>query len=149
MTRCLHGVRMEQHALFMAHGGNFRNGHYGTHFVIGEHYAYKNGFICDGVAHLLRCDKAVLINGQVGHLYALFLKRGAAMQYCVMLHIGGDYMVALLGISFRNAEKHGIVALRAAAGEYYFARVGIYGAGHLLARMLDAYAGGLAEGVRA
>jgi len=149
MTRCLHGVRMEQHALFMAHGGNFRNGHYGTHFVIGEHYAYKNGFICDGVAHLLRGDKAVLINGQVGHLYALFLKRGAAMQYCVMLHIGGDYMVALLGISFRNAEKHGIVAFGAAAGEYYFARVGIYGAGHLLARMLDTYAGVLAEGVRA
>ena len=145
----LHGVGMEQHAPLMANGGYLLYGHYCADFVVRGHHAYKYRLIRYGVAHLLRRDQPILIDGKIGHPEAPLFKRGAGVQYRVMLNICCDYMVALFSVPFSRAEKHRIVAFRAAAGENYLTRLGVYGLGHLLARMLNACPRRLAEGVRA
>lgn len=76
----------------------------------------------DGRRHLLRRDQAVLIHRQIGHRIPLLFQIFTGMQNGVMLHIGGDDMLAFIPIPLGHPQQYGIIALRAAAGKNHLGR---------------------------
>ena len=54
VARRLHGVGVEQDALFLAHRADLRNGQDGADLVVGVHDGHQAGVGPDGVRHLLR-----------------------------------------------------------------------------------------------
>ena len=149
MANGLHRIRMEQHAALPAYFPDLGDGHDRADLVVCEHDGNKDGLVRYGICDLFRRDHAVFIHRQVGDFDPALLKRLAGVQDRMMLHIGGDDVVALALVAFRHAKEHRVVAFRAAAGEDDLLRQRIERLCHLIPRMLHAAARFLPERMRA
>ena len=90
VSRRLHGVRVEQHALFMAHLADLRDGQDRADLVVGVHDGHQTGVLPDGLRHLLGGDGACGTHVQQRHLKALFFQLLQCVQHCVVFEGGGD-----------------------------------------------------------
>ena len=96
VSRRLHGVRVEQDSLFLAHRADLRDGQNRADLVVGVHNGHQGGVGTDGRSHLLRGNGAGGAHRQQLHLKALFFQLLQGVQHGVMLKGGGeDVLLAL------------------------------------------------------
>ena len=112
----LHRVRVEQHALFVAHPADLRDGQNGADLVVGVHDGHQTGVLPDGVRHLLRRDGTGAAHVQQRDLEALFFQLLQGVQHRVVLEGGGDDVLLALALTDPRRGDDGLVVGLAAAG---------------------------------
>ena len=146
----LHGIRVEDNALFPAHRANFGNGKNGADLVVGVHDGHQGGVRPDGRSHLLRGNGAGGAHRQQLHLKALFFQLLQGVQHGVMLKGGGeDVLLALQGAKPGGGDNGLVVGLAAAGGEDDLLGVAAQAPGHGLPGALERLVGSLPHGVQA
>ena len=116
MTRSLHGVGVEQHALFMADRADLRDRQDGADLVVGVHGGDQAGVRPDGVRHLLGGDGADGADRQQFHLEALFFQFLQGVEHGVVFKSGGDDVLFALALADAGGGDQSLVVRLAAAG---------------------------------
>ena len=99
VSRRLHGVGVEQHALFPADRADLRDGQDGADLVVGVHGGDQAGVRPDGVRHLLGGDGAGGAHRQQLDLKALLLQLFQGVENGVVLKGGGDDVLFALALA--------------------------------------------------
>ena len=73
-----------------------------AHFIIGMHHRNNDGFFRNCLFNFLRVNQAVTINRKVSNLKIHFTQEFTGFQYGMMFDRGGDDMIALARIGFKN-----------------------------------------------
>ena len=116
MAHGLHGVGVEGNAPFPAQCADLFYGLDGADLVVGKHHRDKCGVGPDGGLHILQTDNAVFVHVQQGDIKALPLKLVQRVQYCVMLKLGGYYVLFAFLCSVESRGTDGLIVGLAAAG---------------------------------
>ena len=116
MAHGLHGVGVEQDALFMADRADLRDGQDGADFVVGVHDGHQAGVRPDGVRHLLGGDGADGANRQQFHLEALFFQLLQGVENGVVFKSGGDDVLFALALADACGGDQSLIVRLAAAG---------------------------------
>ena len=146
----LHGVGVEQDALFMAHGADLGNGQNGADLVVGVHDGHQAGVGPDGVRHLLGGDGAGGAHRQQLHLKALLLQLFQGVENGVVLEGGGDDVLFALALTDAGGgDQSLVVGLAAAGGEGDLPGRAAQAGGHGLPGALQGLGGLLAQPVKA
>ena len=120
---CLNRVGVELSANRMCQLSDFLDRLNGADLVVGRHNGNQCGVLGKLCFKLLEVNTAFLIHVQIGNAVAFLLEGLAGVKHCVMLDLGGDDVLAALGgRTVHKAADSKVVRLRAAAGEYNFAR---------------------------
>ena len=105
-------------------------------FVIRPHDGHDGGVLPDGGLQVAEVDRSVEVDRQVGHLVASFFELPAKLDVGRVLH-GGCNDMPLGRIGEGRSLQCGVIAFRAATGEYDVVRVGPNQPGHAFAGLLD------------
>ena len=131
----LHGVRMEDDALFAAYRADLRNRLNGADLVIRKQDRYEAGVLADRAAHLLGRDDAVFMNVQQRDIVAVLFKLLERMQHGVMLkRRGNDVLFPFPRADGRRGKDRLVVRLAAAGGEGDLPRLGAQTPGYRFPR---------------
>ena len=146
----LHGVGVEEHAVFLADRADLRNRLNRADLVVCIHDRDERGLLGDRGLELLGHDDAVLMHVEIGDREALLFKRRAGVQHGVVLELARDDVCLAFRFQFVGGALYGpVVALAAARGEIDLARVGAEAAGYLFARFLKRLFRSVADRVKA
>ena len=134
LEEALDGVGVEQGVGTQAVGEprHFFNGHHRAGFVVDHHDADQDGVRPQNPLQVLRRDAAQGIGLQVGHVEAPLLQLFHGMEHRVMLHGGGDNVLAPLAEALNGGENGPVVRFGAAGGEKDPVRRRTHGLSHLL-----------------
>ena len=150
MSRRLHGVGVEQHALFLADRADLGDGEDRADLIVRVHDGDKAGILADGVRHLLRRDRADRTDVQKLDLKAFFFELFQRMQHRVMLkRCGNDVFFAFFRAHQRRRADRLIVRLAAAGGKIDLLWVAVEQPRAGRARVLQRFVCFLTDGVEA
>ncbi|MNX97399.1 hypothetical protein D3C86_1297620 [compost metagenome] len=154
LARALGGVHVQQHALG---AGDFADGREvldRADLVVGVQDAHEDGVGADGRLEGREVDQAEAIDVQVGDLVAQALQVGAGVEGRLVLDLGGDEVLALLGVHLGDALEGEVDRLGGPGGQDDLLAAGVAPVvqradqqGDLLAGLLDALLGGPPVGV--
>ena len=125
MADSLHRVGMHQRAMHMRNFGDFRNGLYGSHFIVGQHHGNHAGFRANGVFNRLRINTSLTIDRHIAHLIPELFQRRTGVQNRMVFNLSGHNM------AFFGAEQRPVVGFRSAAREIDFGRFSVNGVRNL------------------
>ena len=115
---------MEQDLALAGDTGNGFDGLDGAGFVVAVHDRHQDGLVRDGLRHGLRINPSVGINVQGGDLEPLTIQALQAADNRIVFNIGGNDMVALLGIGQSRPFDGMVDRFGAPRGEDNFFGVG-------------------------
>ncbi len=143
----LHGIRVEENALFMAELANRGDRIDGADLIVGVHDADKDRLVRDRLRNIVHGHQAVRLNGQIRDLIAALLQPLAGVQHGLVLGHLRDDVVALFAVHLRDALQGKVVRLCGARGEDDLLGGRTNQLCDLLASLVDALLGFPAEGV--
>ena len=147
MPSGLHGVGVEENALFLGDLADLLDRLDHADFVVGVHDGDQNRLGGDGAAQIVEIDAAVLRHGQVGDFVAVLLQALAGVEHGFVLGHLRDDVIALFAVHFRGALDGQVVRFGGAAGEDDFLGRRVDQTGDLRAGILHRFLGRPAERV--
>ena len=133
----LHGVSVEEDALFLAKFADGLDRQQRADFVVGGHDRDKDRLVGHRFADLLGRDLAELVHGQVGDLEAVFFEALAGVERRLVLGHLGDDVITLLLVHVGDALEGKVDRLGRAGGEDDFGRAGADQVADLLPGLAD------------
>ncbi len=115
LTHGLHRVCVQQHAAPSQQAAQFRHRLQGAYFIVGQHQAHQQGIRPQGLLHLSRADKTILVRRQIGNLKALPLQIAATVQHGRVFNAAGDDMPTLKAAS--HTQNGQVIRFCAARGK--------------------------------
>ena len=122
--------------MHMRNLGDFRNGLYGSHFVVGQHHGNHAGFRANGVFNRRRINTPMTIDRHIAHLIPELFQRRTGVQNRMVFNLSGHDMF-FSGHSAHRAEQRPVVGFRSAAREIDFGRFGVNGVRNLPTRSIN------------
>ena len=144
----LHGVGMEEHALFGGHLCHAADGEDVAHFVVGVHDGDQRRVVGQGGGVFVQIQTALVVHAEQGHAVALAFPVLGHVEDGGMLHAGGDE-VALFGLGLQGGPDGGVVAFGTTGREDDLVGMGAQQGGHAFAGFFHGAAHLAAEGVHA
>src|SRR3984893_3385960 len=152
----LHCICMKVNVSVRRDAANLLERLYSAKLIIGVHHGNKCGLLANGPAQLVRRDKTLAVNRQVGDIYTALLQSLAGIEHSFMLDRASDDVLgssSAVPIPERSqqwlcyAKNTVVVRFRAATGENDFLRPRADQRCYLLARRFNPGASSLSEGM--